>query len=135
MGQKRSHSEVDGDSSSRPHSHNNNGKRPGHKHFAKKQKVDAGEEKTYQIKKRARAIERLLARENTKMPADKLNELKRELAAHKQRIAEAEAKKHRSKMIGKYHMVRFFGTWNDRMFVAGKANANPEQSDKRRQDL
>lgn len=109
MGQKRSHSEVDGDASNRPQ-FNKHGKRPGLKHFAKKQKVDnAGEEKMYQIKKRARAIERLLGRENTKMPADKLNELKRELAANRQRITEAEAKKHRSKMIGKYHMVRFFG--------------------------
>ncbi|KAK5664034.1 hypothetical protein OQA88_248 [Cercophora sp. LCS_1] len=109
MGQKRSHSEVEGgEASGRPY-FNNNGKRPGHKHFAKKQKVDAtGGEKIYQIKQRARAIERLLGRENTKMPADKLNELRRELAAHKQRIAEAEAKKQRSKMIGKYHMVRFF---------------------------
>lgn len=61
------------------------------------------------IKKRARAIERLLARDNLKIPANKQNELERELAAHKERIAEARAKKERSKMIQKYHMVRFFG--------------------------
>lgn len=64
------------------------------------------------IKKRARAIERLLARENLAIPANKQNELERELAAHKQRIAEAKAKKERSKMIQKYHMVRFFGMWS-----------------------
>ncbi|KAL2256341.1 hypothetical protein VTK26DRAFT_1817 [Humicola hyalothermophila] len=60
------------------------------------------------IKKRARAIERLLGRDNLKIPADKQKELERELAAHKQRIEDAKAKKERSKMIKKYHMVRFF---------------------------
>ncbi|GAB1320601.1 rRNA-processing protein efg1 [Madurella fahalii] len=60
------------------------------------------------IKKRARAIERLLARDNLKIPANKQNELERELAAHRERIAEAQTKKERSKMIQKYHMVRFF---------------------------
>ncbi|KAK4237409.1 hypothetical protein C8A03DRAFT_34656 [Achaetomium macrosporum] len=60
------------------------------------------------IKKRARAIERLLARDNLKIPANKQNELERELAAHKQRIEDARAKKERSKMIQRYHMVRFF---------------------------
>jgi DNA topoisomerase VI subunit B len=61
------------------------------------------------IKKRARAIERLLARDNLKLPANKQNDLERELAAHKQRIEDFRAKKERSKMIQKYHMVRFFG--------------------------
>ena len=61
------------------------------------------------IKKRARAIERLLARDNLKLPANKLNDLERELAAHKLRIEDARTKKERSKMIQKYHMVRFFG--------------------------
>lgn len=61
------------------------------------------------IKKRARAIERLLARDNLKLPANKKNDLERELAAHKQRIEDARTRKDRSKMIAKYHMVRFFG--------------------------
>lgn len=61
------------------------------------------------IKKRARAIERLLARDNVKLPSHKQRDLERELAAHKQRIEDARAKKDRSKMIQKYHMVRFFG--------------------------
>ncbi|KAK3901842.1 hypothetical protein C8A05DRAFT_34473 [Staphylotrichum tortipilum] len=60
------------------------------------------------IKKRARAIERLLARDNLKLPANKQKDLERELAAHKLRIEGARAKKDRSKMIQKYHMVRFF---------------------------
>lgn len=61
------------------------------------------------IKKRARAIERLLSRDNLRLPANKQNDLERELAAHKQRIEDARTKKERSKMIQKYHMVRFFG--------------------------
>ena len=61
------------------------------------------------IKKRARAIERLLARDNLKIPANKQNDLERELAAHKRRIEDARTKKDRSRMIQKYHMVRFFG--------------------------
>ncbi|KAK3296049.1 uncharacterized protein B0H64DRAFT_162056 [Chaetomium fimeti] len=60
------------------------------------------------IKKRARAIERLLARDNLKLPANKQNDLERELAAHKQRIEDTRMKKDRSHMIHKYHMVRFF---------------------------
>ncbi|KAH6850263.1 hypothetical protein B0I37DRAFT_339483 [Chaetomium sp. MPI-CAGE-AT-0009] len=60
------------------------------------------------IKKRARAIERLLARDNLKIPANKQNDLERELAAHKQRIEDGRMKKERSHMIHKYHMVRFF---------------------------
>lgn len=61
------------------------------------------------IKKRARAIERLFEHDNSKMPANVRKDLERELAAHKQRIAEDRQKKFRNKMIGKYHMVRFFG--------------------------
>ena len=79
------------------------------KHPRKRQKVGAHDDNLAAIKKRARALERLLARDNVKIPADKQNELERELAAHKQRIAEAIARRHRSRMIQKYHMVRFFG--------------------------
>ncbi len=61
------------------------------------------------IKKRARNIERLLARDNLKLPSHKQRDLERELAAHKGRIEDAHAKKDRGKMIQKYHMVRFFG--------------------------
>lgn len=62
------------------------------------------------IKKRARAIERLLARGgDLQLPATKQKDLERELAAHKQRIEGAREKKERGRMIGRYHMVRFFG--------------------------
>jgi hypothetical protein len=105
MGKKRPHSE------SEPSGHQEDGRsRPGpQKHWSKRQKVDLSEAGLGTIKKRARALERLLAKEDLKIPADKQNDLERELAAHKQRIADAMAKKHRSYMIGKYHMVRFFG--------------------------
>jgi len=108
MGMKRPHSEAEP-------SGNQEGGRPRtapQKHWSKRQKVDVSEENFGAIKKRARAIERLLARDNLKIPADKQIELERELAAHKQRIAEGKARKHRSYMIGKYHMVRFFGKPN-----------------------
>jgi hypothetical protein len=105
MGKKRPHSE------SEPSGHQEDGRpRQGpQKHWSKRQKVDLGEAGLGAIKKRARALERLLAKDDLKIPANKQNELERELAAHKQRIAAAQAKKHRSNMIGKYHMVRFFG--------------------------
>jgi hypothetical protein len=86
------------------------------------------------IRKRARAIERLLARDNLKIPADKQNELERELAAHKQRIAEGKAKKHRSYMIGKYHMVRFFGKsmdLRDKCLNSSDIDVCPPQNGKR----
>ncbi|KAK0609211.1 hypothetical protein B0T14DRAFT_425465 [Immersiella caudata] len=104
MGKKRPHSE------SEPFGHLEDGRsRPApQKHWSKRQKVDLSEAGLGAIKKRARALERLLAKQDLKIPADKQNDLERELAAHKQRIAEAMAKKHRSRMIGKYHMVRFF---------------------------
>jgi len=106
MGEKRSHSEANA-------SENNNAHGGGKKAHAKKpwkrQKVDVSAENLATIKKRARTLERLFSKDNSKIPADKQLELERELAAHKKRIAEAAAKKHRSDMIGKYHMVRFFG--------------------------
>jgi len=113
MGKKRPHSETDGEGSAQAHSRSN-GKRPQeNKPWAKRQKIDFSEaESLTAIKKRARALERLLSLHQTKIPADKLNELQRELAAQKRRIAEATAKKQRSKMIGKYHMVRFFGMFH-----------------------
>ncbi|KAL1836007.1 hypothetical protein VTJ49DRAFT_5699 [Mycothermus thermophilus] len=87
------------------------GKAHGKPHH-KKPRKDVDLESINAIKKRARAIERLLARddakEDGKLPANKRIELERELAAHKQRIEDAHVKKERSKMISKYHMVRFF---------------------------
>lgn len=75
----------------------------------KKSTHNPREDSTNWAKKRARTIERLFQKGKDGIPADVLAELERELAAHKKRIAEASNKKLRSKMIGKYHMVRFFG--------------------------
>lgn len=60
------------------------------------------------MKKRARTIERRF-RTGQNLPADKRNDLERELAHYKQKIEEASGGKHRNQMIKKYHMVRFFG--------------------------
>lgn len=60
------------------------------------------------IKKRARTIERRL-KTGHDLPATVENEMRRELAHHKQRIQETEAKRKQAKMIKKYHMVRFHG--------------------------
>jgi hypothetical protein len=113
MGKKRPHSESQAScpqEDGRP-------RRGPEKHWSKRQKVDLSEAGLGAIKKRARALERLLAKEDLKIPANKQNELERELAAHKQRIATAQAKKHRSYMIGKYHMVRFFERKKSQRFV------------------
>ncbi|KAK4175223.1 hypothetical protein QBC36DRAFT_190369 [Triangularia setosa] len=106
MGIKRSRSEVQasGDDHMHPSRKRARDDRP---HKTKPRKpVDL--ESATAIKKRARAIERLLAHDTEKLPAHKKRELERELAAHKRRIADAQYKKTRAKMISKYHMVRFF---------------------------
>ncbi|KAL2164577.1 hypothetical protein VTH06DRAFT_3794 [Thermothelomyces fergusii] len=105
MGNKRPHPDTE----SRPHEDAAARKRmkPNRPH-GKKHKKAVDIESTAAIKKRARAIERLLARDSLKIPANKVNELERELAAHKQRIEEARRKRERAAMIKKYHMVRFF---------------------------
>ncbi|KAH7329164.1 hypothetical protein B0I35DRAFT_37772 [Stachybotrys elegans] len=58
-------------------------------------------------KKRVRTIERLFKR-NTDLPADVRNDLERELAALRTTVDDKSFQKHRSAMISKYHMVRFF---------------------------
>ncbi|KAK0630731.1 hypothetical protein B0T17DRAFT_507175 [Bombardia bombarda] len=73
---------------------------------AKRQKVTDGNMSW--VKKRARDIERRFEHDVAKVPANVKKDLERELAAHKQRIADDRNRKLRSKMIGKYHMVRFF---------------------------
>ncbi|KAK0666007.1 hypothetical protein QBC41DRAFT_358467 [Cercophora samala] len=106
MGIKRSQSEAQGPGGDNMHPSRKRA-RDDRPHRTKPPKpVDL--ENNAAIKKRARAIERLLAHDPEKLPAHKKRELERELAAHKRRIADAQYKKTRSKMISKYHMVRFF---------------------------
>jgi hypothetical protein len=106
MGTKRSFSEVE---SSNPGDHHGAKE---HRHRDKKpqfKKLKRKEENINWVKKRARTIERLFQRDNAKLPANVQKDLERELAAHKQRIEDEKFRKRRSDMIGKYHMVRFFG--------------------------
>ena len=60
------------------------------------------------IKKRIRDVKRKLEHAPD-LPADIRAEDERALAAYEQDLEEAEAEKVRSKMIKRYHMVRFFG--------------------------
>lgn len=98
------------------------------RHRDKKQKVKTlkrKEDNITWVRKRARTIERLFQRDNSKLPANVQNDLERELAAHKQRIEDEDFKKKRSRMIGKYHMVRFFGeSHSSRAFCLFSGPAN-----------
>ncbi|KAM4054712.1 rRNA-processing protein efg1 domain-containing protein [Hirsutella rhossiliensis] len=58
-------------------------------------------------KKRARNIQRLLQRKQD-LPANVVNDLERELEAHKADLDDKAFQRKRSAMIAKYHMVRFF---------------------------
>lgn len=106
MGTKRSHSEAQSSGNDHMHPSRKRARSDRPQKFKPKKHVDL--DNMNALKKRARAIERLLAHGAEKLPANKQKDLERELAAHKQRIGEAQLKKRRSKMISKYHMVRFF---------------------------
>ena len=107
MGTKRSFSEVEPSTNTGDHhaakEHRHRDKKPQFKKLKRK------EENINWVKKRARTIERLFLRENAKLPANVQKDLERELAAHQQRIEDEKFRKKRSDMIGRYHMVRFFG--------------------------
>lgn len=60
------------------------------------------------LKSRLRSITRLLSHKSSTMPADKLLALQREEASIRAEIASIESKEKRSRMIAKYHRVRFF---------------------------
>lgn len=60
------------------------------------------------IKKRIRDLNRLLEHKDT-LPADVRLNYERELASCKYDVEHAERARNRSRMIQKYHMVRFFG--------------------------
>ena len=112
MATKRSFSEVGladkpGESAAARSSHQSGPSTKRRKQDAAKSQ-EAGEKAISWKKRRARDIERLFQKD-TELPANIRNELERELAAHKANIADKEAQRKRSKMISKYHMVRFFG--------------------------
>lgn len=60
------------------------------------------------IKSKIRSITRLL-RNSERLPADARVAKERELAEYERDLAELEARKHRARMISKYHFVRFLG--------------------------
>ena len=67
------------------------------------------------IKKRIRDVSRRLQLVDH-LPANVRIEDERALAAYQQDLAAAEAEKTRQKMIKKYHMVRFFGMLDWKIF-------------------
>ena len=92
------------------------------------------------LKSRIRDLRRLLAHvENVgdhKMSAGKRIERERELEAceHELRgkIESSREAEYRKKMIGKYHQVRFFGTWDSKYRVMSRGTiANAPQTVKR----
>jgi G3E family GTPase len=62
------------------------------------------------LKTKIRDLTRLLRRPDH-LPADVLVVQERALAGYKQALEGIEREKRKKEMIGKYHMVRFFGLW------------------------
>lgn len=60
------------------------------------------------LKSRIRSLQRLLEH-NENLPADVRISHERELASCKWELQEAERERRKKEMIGRYHMVRFFG--------------------------
>ncbi|KAK8050554.1 hypothetical protein PG994_012284 [Apiospora phragmitis] len=105
-GFKRKH--FDGDAGeSRPREHAPGLQAPKQRKNTNNKVVKARPDHLNWVKKRARDIERRF-RTGQNLPADKRNDLERELAHYKQKIQEASGGKQRKQMIKKYHMVRFF---------------------------
>jgi hypothetical protein len=110
MGGKRSFDEVEGEATEKTHGGNagrftDKRRKP---NGNVKGKGKAKEGTNVWSKKRIRAIERLLQRDQG-MPQDARNGLERELAGLKSNVADNSFYKTRSAMISRYHMVRFFG--------------------------
>lgn len=105
---KRSHDEVDGEASGRPFKANDDDFSGKRRKPNIKGKGKPKEGSNVWSKKRIRAIERLLQRDQG-MPQDARNGLERELNGLKSNVSDNSFQKTRSAMISKYHMVRFFG--------------------------
>lgn len=107
MGSKRTFGEVDG--SAQPEWSDQAG--PAKKKYKKNKKHKAKPGSLNWVKKRARTIERRFQKDKDAIPANVQKDLERELVSHNRKINEEKDKKQRNKMIKKYHMVRFFGTY------------------------
>lgn len=83
---------------------------PPHKSKSKSQ-LDRGEEKPHpsvnELKRRIRDVKRLLAKPD--LSADKRVIQERALAGYEKELADEERRRERSRMIKKYHFVRFLG--------------------------
>lgn len=62
-----------------------------------------------ELKTKIRDIKRLFAKKLEDLPADVRVTKERELTGYQRDLEKAELKRHRSKMIQKYHFVRFLG--------------------------
>lgn len=65
-----------------------------------------------ELKTKIRDIKRLFAKKLEDLPADVRIQKERELAGYQRDLEKAELKRHRSKMIQKYHFVRFLGMYS-----------------------
>jgi len=98
-------------SSEYPRSAKKKRKAPKHTTTTTTTTTDQGSKTSFtNVRHRARAIRRLLDKDGG-LPANVRNDLERELAAHKATIGERDMQRNRSKMISRYHMVRFFGAF------------------------
>lgn len=107
MGSKRPYSAVDSTASE--------GRFSQHKKRKNNKTYEVKDNSINSAKKRARTIERRLNKGDD-LPADVQQKLEREMAALQRRVEEVQGKKLRQKMIGKYHMVRFFGKYTRREY-------------------
>ncbi|KAI9785153.1 MAG: 18S rRNA maturation protein [Geoglossum umbratile] len=96
MGTKRNHSQMSADSPTE-------GKR--------NRTEGAGPISVNPLKKRVRDLTRLLEHADN-MPADVRMENERALSAHRQELAAAKMEKLKASLSKRYHMVKFFGTWD-----------------------
>ena len=91
---------------------------------AKRQRHESGElggqilstKSPYILKQKIRDLKRLLAH-NDRLPADVRMEKERALASYEADLTEASEEKKKSKMISKYHMVRFFGKCSPQLHI------------------
>lgn len=107
MGTKRLHTDLSDVHASRkanlqPHDHHAN------KRARKDDHLTSNRPSTNLLRKKIRDTTRVL-NHASHLPADARIEYERALAGYKQDLETVEEGKRRSKMIKKYHMVRFFG--------------------------
>ncbi len=107
MGTKRPHTDLSDVHASRKaklQAHDNHA----HKRARKADHFTSNRPSTNLLRKKIRDTTRLL-NHSTDLPADTRIEYERALAGYKQDLEAVEEGKRKSKLISRYHMVRFFG--------------------------